>query len=71
MNDKPKIEAECTWGDGPDILIKVNTNLDAINSFDMSIREAKQLVEKLLFEIGKAEELEALEKLCENGDELI
>lgn len=60
MSDKPKIDATCTWGDGPDILIEVNVKLDAINSFDMSLKEAQQFVGKLLSEISKAEELERL-----------
>ena len=60
MSDKPKIDATCTWGDGPDILIEVNIKLDAINSFDMSLKEAQQFAGKLLNEISKAEELERL-----------
>jgi len=61
-----KIEATCTWGDGPDILININTDLDATNSMDLNLKEAKNFLGELSMAIMQVEELE---NVCKNHDE--
>jgi hypothetical protein len=62
---KNKIEAKCTWEDGPDILVKINVELDPVHSLDMTVQEAKDLIEDLTTAIKQAEELE---ETCKDSD---
>lgn len=64
-----RTQASCTWGDGPDVLIRVPDsapwgivqNLHDV-SFGLSAHDTKMLVNDLLAVIATCEELEAKAK---------
>lgn len=58
-----KIDAECTWGDGPDVLLHIGDQL-----FDLTIKEALVLAARLESAAYHADELNRMaESDQENG----
>lgn len=51
------LNAECTWGQGPDVLLSVNGQL-----FDLTTKEAEKLAWKLEMAAHQALELDQLAK---------
>jgi hypothetical protein len=64
---KTRCSAECTWGDGPDILVTISPRLayplmqvaDGQYSYGLTVFEAKLLMNDLNAAIEKAEAYEA------------
>ncbi len=42
-----KLDAECTWGDGPDVLLSVYKDGKVYELFDLTIEEAFDLASRL------------------------
>jgi hypothetical protein len=55
--DKMEFRAVCTWGDGPDVLLKIDANM-----FDLTASDAKKLANELLVAAHNAEEIEQVAK---------
>jgi len=64
--NKNKVEAVCTMGDGPDILLKCSNN--SKDYYDLNLEEAKVLLASLYFAIQQVEELN---QMCEDNDEMV
>lgn len=81
-SNKFECKAECTWGDGPDILLVSNFGLSLVplnnkgwsngagtstkTRIDLNLKQAKELVGSLQMAIRQVEELE---QICEDHDE--
>jgi hypothetical protein len=49
------IKAECTWGDGPDVLLNLNGKL-----FDLTADAAEKLAHDLMIAANNARELDSI-----------
>ena len=56
MSKKSKIEAICTWGDGPDILLRCSD--DPKDFHDLTLKEAEELVMSLQMAIMRVKDIE-------------
>jgi len=62
------MKVECTWGDGPDIILDLEDKNTANNTVDLTCEEALQLAHALLCSCDHVRELE---RLCEDHDKSI
>ena len=61
-----KYKAECTWGDGPDVLLVIESIGRKTYYFDLTSKEAKELANQLLMASSVAKEMD--ESLIEYFD---
>lgn len=69
---KDEVTIECTWGDGPDILMDITRQIgkhseEAFN-FDLKASEAREIARALLLAADQSDEMERLAK--ENFDRI-